>query len=199
MKTLALLYQNRNKTAISTYLERFDLSMFSNVDYAVDHYQRLKPTIIMIDHDMPNSCRVTQTLIQHFRKTPIVLIADHPTSKDVFDAVAMGCRGFFGFQELNYLEQGLLDIVEGGFYLTPEASNAYLKLMRFIKILSFARFKLLSLLLSGKKEAEIKRYLELDQVGFRQAMLRLKRSLSIDTEDNSIKSILKSFHEKYLL
>jgi DNA-binding NarL/FixJ family response regulator len=164
------------------------VAALADANYVQEDIVALKPDVILMDIDMPQSNGVNA--VAQIRKKdlelPIVMFTVFDDDDNIFNAIRAGANGYLLKKNFEQIPASLKDVLEGG---APMTSSVAKKVLNFIpKSNAQANEEIASL---SKREIEI---LEHITKGYSYKMIGDKLSIATETVRTHIKKIYKKLH-----
>ncbi|HTB32094.1 MAG TPA: response regulator transcription factor [Bacteroidia bacterium] len=164
------------------------LGAFSNANNAVEDVKKLKPSVIIMDIDMPGITgnEALKKIKAAYPETEIMMLTVFEDNKHIFDCLQSGASGYLLKRTPSLkIVEAIRDIKMGGAPMTPTVAK---KVLQLLPRTSSEPSELANL---APREAQI---LTLLTRGFSYKMIAAELSISIDTVRTYIKRIYKKLH-----
>lgn len=149
----------------------------------------LKPDVILMDIDMPNSNGVQAVAqVRLINETlPIIMFTVFDDDENIFNAICAGANGYILKKNFDQLPAAITDVMNGG---APMTSSVAKKVLTFIPKNKADKNNSETNNLSAR-EAEILTYIV---KGFSYKMIAGELSIAVETVRSHIKKIYKKLH-----
>ncbi len=191
MPVQVVLYEdNENlRHSITTMLQWNDafhlIAARPDADKVIEDLQLLKPDVVLMDIDMPNSNGVEAVKqIRAVNETlPIIMFTVFDDDENIFNAICAGANGYLLKRNFDQIPAAIKDIMEGGAPMTSSVAKRVLSFIPKTKVEKADETQGLS-----KREAEI---LSFVAKGYSYKMIGYELNISTETVRTHIKRIYK--------